>query len=75
MNDVTQILQQIEQGDSTAAEQFLPLVDEELRMLAKSRMPSERIDHTWQATALPRRGNSWAGAALPPIAKGTSLAI
>lgn len=52
MNDVTQILHQIEQGDSTAAEQLLPLVYEELRRLARARMASERPDHTLQATAL-----------------------
>ena len=34
MNDVTQILSQIEQGDPTAAEQLLPLVYQELRKLA-----------------------------------------
>ena len=34
MNDVTQILSQIESGDSAASEQLLPLVYEELRRLA-----------------------------------------
>ena len=33
MADVTQILSQIEQGDPSAAEQLLPLVDSELRKL------------------------------------------
>ena len=52
MSDVTQILSQIESGDPSAAEKLLPLVYEELRRLAKSRMADERSDHTLQATAL-----------------------
>ena len=52
MNNVTQILHEIEQGDSTAAGQLLPLVYEELRQLARARMASERPDHTLQPTAL-----------------------
>ena len=52
MSDVTQILQQIESGDPSAAEQLLPLVYEELRKLAAARMVQESPDHTLQATAL-----------------------
>jgi RNA polymerase sigma factor (TIGR02999 family) len=52
MADVTQILSQIEQGDPAAAEQLLPLVYDELRKLAASRLARERPDHTLQATAL-----------------------
>jgi len=52
MSDVTQILQQIEQGDPVAAEQLLPLVYDELRRLATARMAQESPDHTLQATAL-----------------------
>ncbi|REJ90098.1 MAG: RNA polymerase subunit sigma [Planctomycetota bacterium] len=52
MSDVTQILQQIESGDPSAAEQLLPLVYEELRKLAALRMAQESPDHTLQATAL-----------------------
>ena len=52
MNEVTQILQDAEQGDPTAAEKLLPLIYEELRKLAASRMANERVDHTLQATAL-----------------------
>ena len=52
MSDVTQILQKIEDGDPSAAEQLLPLVYEELRKLAAARMAQERPDHTLQATAL-----------------------
>jgi len=52
MNDVTQILTAIEQGDGDAAEQLLPLVYKELRKLAAARMAREPADHTLQATAL-----------------------
>jgi len=52
MSDVTQILQQIESGDPSAAEQLLPLVYDELRKLAAARMAQESPDHTLQATAL-----------------------
>lgn len=52
MNDVSLILNQIEQGDATAAERLLPLVYEELRRLAAQRMAAERPDHTLQPTAL-----------------------
>src|SRR6185369_15662370 len=39
-------------GDSSAAEQLLPLVYEELRKLAAQRMAEERSSHTLQATGL-----------------------
>lgn len=52
MNDVTQILSQIEQGDPTAAEQLLPLVYDELRKLAAAKLANEKPGQTLQATAL-----------------------
>ena len=52
MPDVTQILSKIERGDSSASEQLLPLVYNELRKLAAARMAQESPDHTLQATAL-----------------------
>ena len=52
MNDVTQILSLIEQGDPSAAEQLLPLVYDELRKLAATKMANEASEHTLQATAL-----------------------
>src|SRR5262245_38916876 len=52
MADVTQILSQIESGDSNAAEQLLPLVYEELRKLAAQKMSRERPGQTLQTTAL-----------------------
>lgn len=52
MNDVTQVLNRIDQGDPAASEQLLPLVYEALKDLAAARMAVERSDHTLQATAL-----------------------
>ena len=52
MADVTQILSQIEQGDSNAAEQLLPLVYDELRKLAAAKMAQEKPGQTLQATGL-----------------------
>jgi RNA polymerase sigma factor (TIGR02999 family) len=52
MSDVTQILCAIEQGDSQAAEQLLPLVYDELRKLAAARLASEPDVRTLQPTAL-----------------------
>jgi RNA polymerase sigma factor (TIGR02999 family) len=52
MSDVTQILSQIESGDPSAAEQLLPLVYDELRKLAASRLAHEKPGQTLQATAL-----------------------
>ena len=50
--DVTRILEAAQQGDPHAAEQLLPLVYEELRKLALSKMAHERPDQTLQPTAL-----------------------
>ena len=52
MNDVTRVLQSIEQGDPKAADELLPLVYEELRKLASWRMAREAPGQTLQATAL-----------------------
>ena len=52
MSDVTRILSAIEQGDSQAADQLLPLVYDELRKLAGQKMAQEKPGHTLQATAL-----------------------
>ncbi|QEG34781.1 ECF-type sigma factor [Bythopirellula goksoeyrii] len=52
MDDVTQILSQIEQGDPSAAEELLPLVYEELRKLAAAKLAQEKPGQTLQATAL-----------------------
>ena len=52
MNDITRILNSIEQGDAKAAGELLPLVYEELRKLAAVRMAREAPGQTLQATAL-----------------------
>jgi RNA polymerase sigma factor (TIGR02999 family) len=52
MIDVTQILSRIEQGDSDAAAQLLPLVYSELRKLAAAKLAHEKPGQTLQATAL-----------------------
>ncbi len=52
MNDITRILSAIENGDSQASEQLLPLVYNELRQLAAKRLSQEKPGQTLQATAL-----------------------
>lgn len=52
MTDVTRILNAIEQGNAKAADELLPLVYEELRLLANQKMHSESPGQTLQATAL-----------------------
>lgn len=52
MREVTRILQSVEQGNATAAEQLLPLVYHELRRLAAARMAQEAPGQTLQPTAL-----------------------
>jgi RNA polymerase sigma factor (TIGR02999 family) len=52
MADVTQILDALERGDPSAADQLLPLIYDELRKLAADRMAQEKLGQTLQATAL-----------------------
>jgi RNA polymerase sigma factor (TIGR02999 family) len=52
MSDVTRILLAIEEGDSQAAEQLLPLIYDELRRLATDKMAHEKPGQTLQPTAL-----------------------
>lgn len=52
MSDVTRILNAIEQGDENATDELLPLVYEELRLLAAQRLSREQPGQTLQATAL-----------------------
>jgi RNA polymerase sigma factor (TIGR02999 family) len=51
MNEITHVLQSIERGEAQAAD-LLPLVYEELRKLAASRMANEQAGQTLQPTAL-----------------------
>jgi RNA polymerase sigma factor (TIGR02999 family) len=52
MSEVTRILGAIERGDSSAADQLLPLVYDELRQLAAQKLSHEKPGQTLQATAL-----------------------
>jgi len=52
VSDVTLILQRIEQGDSRAADELLPLVYDELRRLAAQKMAHEAAGQTLQPSAL-----------------------
>ena len=52
MTDVTRILNAIEQGDEKATDELLPLVYEELRVLAARKLSHEQPGQTLQATAL-----------------------
>src|SRR5579863_6348969 len=52
MTEVTRILKAIEQGDSIAADQLLPLVYAELRRMAAQKISHEKPGQTLDATAL-----------------------
>jgi len=52
MSDVTRILNAIERGDAKAADELLPTVYEELRVLAAQKLSHEPPGQTLQATAL-----------------------
>ncbi len=52
MSEVTRILSALEQGDTQAAGQLLPLVYDELRRLAAQQLAHERPGQTLTATAL-----------------------
>jgi len=52
MSDVTRILNDITRGDAKSTDQLLPVVYEELRILAAQRLSQETPGQTLQATAL-----------------------
>jgi RNA polymerase sigma factor (TIGR02999 family) len=52
VSDFTCILDRVQQGDSKAAEELLPLVYDELRKLAAAKMAQQSPGQTLQATAL-----------------------
>jgi RNA polymerase sigma factor (TIGR02999 family) len=52
MNEVTRIINAIQQGNRQATEELLPLVYEELRLLAAQKLAHEPPGQTLQATAL-----------------------
>jgi RNA polymerase sigma factor (TIGR02999 family) len=73
MNEITRILSTFDEGDSLESGELLPLVYDELRKLAASRLKQERPGQTLQATALvheaylrlvgPEAGRRWANRA------------
>jgi RNA polymerase sigma factor (TIGR02999 family) len=52
VSEVTRVIEAIHQGDAEAADELLPLVYEELRRLAASKMANEAPGNTLQPTAL-----------------------
>jgi len=50
--EITDLLQAWERGDQSALEKLIPLVETELRRLAKTYMRREKPDHILQTTAL-----------------------
>ena len=50
--DITELLVAWEQGDQSALERLMPIVEKELRSLARSYMRKERARHLLQTTAL-----------------------
>jgi RNA polymerase sigma-70 factor (ECF subfamily) len=50
--EVTSLLNKLAEGDQEAAAKLVPLVYDELRRIAASRLRRERPDHTLQTTAL-----------------------
>lgn len=52
VSEVTRILDRVQQGEAKAAEELLPLVYEELRRLAASKMADQAPGQTLQPTAL-----------------------
>jgi len=52
VSDLTRVIEAVQRGDTKAADELLPLVYEELRRLAASRMSNEAAGNTLQPTAL-----------------------
>jgi RNA polymerase sigma factor (TIGR02999 family) len=52
MNDANQLLEAAAQSDPNAAAELLPMVYDQLRRLAATRLANERHEHTLQPTAL-----------------------
>ena len=52
MSEVTRLLDAMDRGEPTAAEELLPLVYEELRRFARQKMAAQSPGQTIQATAL-----------------------
>ena len=61
VTEATRIFDRVQRGDARAAEELLPLVDEELRKLAPHKTASEASGHTLQATAPIHQASSFPG--------------
>jgi RNA polymerase sigma factor (TIGR02999 family) len=57
MSEVTRILKAVDEGDSQASSQLLPLVYDELRRLAAQRLSHEKVGQTLDPTALVHEAN------------------
>src|ERR1700687_363722 len=69
VSDGTRVIEAIQHGDLKAADELLPLVYEELRKLAASRMANEAAGNTLQPTALVHEaGLRWIGNDTPNFA-------
>lgn len=63
MSYLTRILNAAEEGNTTCANQLLPLVYDDSRLLATSRMTSETLDHDTHYTRFANRAHFFAAAA------------
>ncbi len=52
MNDVTLIIQAVAAGKASATDELLPVIYNDLKQLAASKLAGEQIEHTLQPTAL-----------------------
>ncbi len=52
MPDVTKIIEAVAEGKASATEELLPVIYDNLRNIARSRLARESSDHTLQPTAL-----------------------
>ena len=52
MGDITQVISRIDAGEGQAAEELLPLVYDELRRIAASKLVGEKVGQTLQVTDL-----------------------
>ena len=52
MHEITELLQAFSNGDKQALDKLMPLVDRELKQIAKRYMSNERAGHILQPTAL-----------------------
>lgn len=59
MNDVTHLLERVQQGNLQAAEELLPLIYQELRKLAAHKLAGEAAGQTLQLASHDRKVKLW----------------